>query len=129
MPSAASNRAPHWWQDQSSASDPAHAGQASSSRKLSMRLREESVDEGRQRLDGRRENQHEAEQAEKAGQRHEPALAGIAAPQAEDEIHARPGRGGEHDYTAPDAATLLDDHATSSFSDVDGAATRLVTRV
>src|SRR2546421_12072650 len=77
---------------------------------------EDRVDERSERLDGRREDQHEAEYAEKYGQGQEPAVARLAPPGAADEIRDRAARRSQHDQTPPDPARLPDHHATSSFS-------------
>src|SRR5262249_49238764 len=81
--------------------------------------------ERRQRLDRRREDQHQAEDAEKDGERHQPPLARLASPQAARKIRDRPAGGSQHDQPAPGAADSLD-HATSSVTRADDAA-RLVT--
>ena len=65
-------------------------------------------------------------QAQKDGQRHQPALAGVALPHSARQVRDRSAGAAEHDQPAPDPATLLD-HATSSFGFAGDA--RFVTRV
>src|SRR6202022_3109494 len=113
IPSGASKRLPQSRQDQSAASAPAHAGQASSSRNSSTS--EDRVNERSQRLDSRGQNQHQPKDAEKDGQRHEPALTRVASPQAAREIRNRSARAPEHDQPASHPATFRD-HVSPSFT-------------
>src|SRR5262245_5443709 len=127
MPSGASKRAPQPRQDQSVASPPPHAGQASSSENASGSIRsEDRVDERRQGLDGGGENQHEPEQAEKHRQRNQPALAGVAAPEAARQLRGRSCRAADHDHPPAESSTLLEHQAYSLIDGID-TATRLVT--
>src|SRR6266542_4111297 len=75
---------------------------------------EDGVDERRERLDGGGDDQDGAEQTEEHRERDQPALAGVAAPQAVHEIGGRVRRRSKNDQAAPDSALSLDDHATSS---------------
>src|SRR5262245_21762671 len=125
MPSGAPKRVPHDWQDHPSASAPLHAGHASRSRKSSTS--EDRVDERGQRFDGGSEDQHEAEETEEDGERHEPPLVRVAPPQAADQIGDRPSDAAEHDQPARHAPAFF--HATSSLSRLADADARLVTIV
>src|SRR5262245_62581652 len=87
---------------------------------------EDGVDERRQRLDGGCENQYEAEETQEDRQRHQPALARLAPPQAPREIDRRSRGAPQHDHPAMESATSLD-HEAYSLIEGTAAATRLVT--
>src|SRR4029079_13282330 len=87
---------------------------------------EDRVDERREALDGGGKDQDEPEQAEEHRQRHQPALARAAAPQAARQFHRVPAGGPDHDQPPMEAAAPLQHHAYSLI-DLTGAATRLVT--
>src|SRR5262245_24749938 len=118
MPSGASKRRPHPRPLQSAERSPRHAGQASSPRTPVIvsadGASEDRVDERRERFHGRRENQDQAEDAQKHRQRQEPAAAGLGAPQAAREIGDRSPRARDHDQTTVEAASVFDDHVPAS---------------
>src|SRR5881409_2087621 len=89
-------------------------------------LSKNRVDERRQRLDGRRENQDESEQAHEDGQRHEPAFTGVAPPQSAREVRDGRTRAPDHDQTTPDTASSCE-HAISCSSGIGRDAARFVT--
>src|SRR5262249_981225 len=80
----------------------------------------------RQRLDGRGDDQDQAEHAEKDRERREPAAAGVAAPQSASEIADRAGRT-RKDREAPAHPAPSLDHATCSFVSLADAVARLLT--
>ena len=88
----------------------------------------DGVNERRQGLDGRRQDQHQAKQAEKNSQRYEPPLAGVGSPHPPNEIGDRPAGAAEHDHPPPHAAAFPD-HGTFSFLSSAGDDERLVTSV
>src|SRR5262249_25345790 len=126
MPSGASKPAPHAPHRQPAESAPWHAGQASNAQTRLMRS-EDRVDERRERLYGRRENQDQAEDAQKDRERHEPAASGLGPPQAPGEIGDRSAGACDHDQATVEAAAVFDDHAPDSFSDAPGATACFVT--
>src|SRR5262245_16932661 len=128
MPSGASKQAPQEEHFQSAESSPRHAGQASRSR-TSLTGSEDRVDERCERLHGRRENQDQAEETEEDGERHEPPVSGLVAPQAAGEIGNRSASGRNHDQATVEAASLFEDHSPDSFSDFAVAAADFVTTV
>src|SRR5262245_24098409 len=128
MPSGASKQAPQARHVHPADSSPRHAGQASRSQ-TTLTWSEDRVNERRERFHRRRKNQNQPEEAQEDGERHEPSMSGLVAPQAASEIGDRSTRARHHDQATVEASALFEDHDPDSFRDVAGAAADFVTTV